>query len=82
MGANYPYRDLARSDAAAGRSPTSPGDLVDALDELLLHGTMSNEMRNSIVAAVSRACAAANTLKRARTAVYLVPTSSQYQVER
>ena len=38
-------------------------------------------MRSSIVGAVN-AVAATNTLKRARTAVYLVATSSQYQVER
>jgi hypothetical protein len=38
-------------------------------------------MRDSIIQAVS-AVPAANTLKRARTALYLVATSSQYQVER
>ena len=38
-------------------------------------------MRDSIVGAVT-AVAASNPLKRARTAVYLVATSSQYQVER
>lgn len=59
----------------------TPGALVDALDTLLLHGTMPAEMRQSIVTAVS-AVAPANALKRVRTAVYLVATSSQYQVER
>ena len=48
---------------------------------LLLHGTMSAEMREIIRRAVA-AVAASNSLKRARTAVYLVATSSQYQVER
>jgi hypothetical protein len=38
-------------------------------------------MRTSIVNAV-QAVAASNTVKRARTAIYLVLTSSQYQVER
>jgi hypothetical protein len=59
----------------------NPAALVDALNTLLLHGTMSNEMRTSIITAVN-AVAASNSLKRARTAVYLVLTSSQYQVEK
>ena len=59
----------------------NPPALVDSLNVLLLHGTMSSEMRSSIIGAVN-AVAATNTLKRARTAVYLVATSSQYQVER
>jgi uncharacterized protein (DUF1800 family) len=58
-----------------------PMKLVDTLDDLLLHGTMSQAMRDSIVGAVT-AVAPANPLKRARTAVYLVLTSSQYQVVR
>jgi uncharacterized protein (DUF1800 family) len=59
----------------------SPTDLVDALDDLLLHGSMSIEMHDSIVQAVT-AVSSANLLKRARTAVYLILSSSQYQVER
>jgi hypothetical protein len=60
---------------------SNPTALVDSLNVLLLHGTMSSAMRGSIVGAVN-AVTATNTLKRARTAVYLVATSSQYQVER
>lgn len=60
---------------------SNPTQLVNKLDELMMHGTMSAEMRNSIVSAVS-AVAESNSLKRARTAVYLVATSSQYQVEK
>ncbi len=80
---NYPFwpsgtaLDLAPLQALA----TDPPALVDALDMLLLHGTMSSEMRTGIIGAVN-AVAASNTLKRARTAVYLVTTSSQYQVQR
>jgi uncharacterized protein (DUF1800 family) len=59
----------------------NPAQLVDALNALLMHGAMSPDMRQSIIEAVS-AVAATNPLKRARTAVYLVATSSQYQVER
>src|SRR6185295_17511517 len=69
--------DLAAMQALAG----DPAKLVDALNALLMHGAMSPEMRGSVVGAVS-AVAASNPLKRARTAVYLVASSSQYQVER
>jgi uncharacterized protein (DUF1800 family) len=69
--------DLSAMQALAA----NPAQLVDALNTLLMHGTMSAEMRQSIINAVS-AVAATNALKRARTAVYLVATSSQYQVER
>lgn len=69
--------DLSGLQALASNPPA----LVDALDTLLLHDTMSDGMRSSIIGAVN-AVAASNTLKRARTAVYLVATSSQYQVER
>jgi uncharacterized protein (DUF1800 family) len=80
VGANAPAGtslDLAPLQALAG----NPGTLVDTLNGLLLHGTMSNEMRTSVVNAVT-AVAASNPLKRARTALYLVASSSQYQVER
>lgn len=69
--------DLAPLQALAN----DPNALVDTLNDRVLHGTMSSDMRSAIVRAVS-AVAAANTLKRARTALYLVLTSSQYQVER
>jgi uncharacterized protein (DUF1800 family) len=59
----------------------TPGALVDSLNDLLLHGTMSTEMHDRIVGAVG-AVASSNAIKRVRTAVYLVLTSSQYQVER
>jgi hypothetical protein len=58
-----------------------PERLVAALDDLLMHGSMSSAMRASIVGAVT-AVPKTNALKRARTAVYLVATSSQYQVQR
>ena len=69
--------DLAPWLSLAG----APSDLVAALDELLLHQTMSPAMRDSIVAAVT-AVAPSNPLKRVRTGIYLVLTSSQYQVEK
>jgi uncharacterized protein (DUF1800 family) len=59
----------------------NPIELVEALNTLLMHGSMSTAMRDSVLTAVA-AVPASNLLKRARTAVYLVATSSQYQVER
>jgi uncharacterized protein (DUF1800 family) len=60
---------------------SDPANLVDRLNRLMLHGTMSDEMKTSIIGAVS-AVAANQTLYRARQALYLVATSSQYQVQR
>ncbi len=60
---------------------SNPTNLVDRLNRLMMHGTMSLEMQNSIVTAVS-AVSSNNTLLRARQALYLVATSSQYQVQR
>ena len=60
---------------------SDPARLVDALNAQLLHGTMSGEMREIIRGAVA-AVPASNSLKRARTAAYLVATSSQYQIQR
>ncbi|HTY43232.1 MAG TPA: DUF1800 family protein [Thermoanaerobaculia bacterium] len=57
-------------------------NLVDKLNRLLLHGAMSDDMRTSIVGAVEAVTPSTDTLKRARQALYLVATSSQYQVQR
>jgi uncharacterized protein (DUF1800 family) len=64
---------------------TTPQQLVDALNARLMHGTMSPQMNASIVATVNsitNANATTQALQRAQTAIYLVATSSQYQVER
>ncbi|HWZ85620.1 MAG TPA: DUF1800 family protein [Thermoanaerobaculia bacterium] len=60
---------------------SSPANLVDRLNRLLLHGTMSDELRASIVTAVN-AVDAGDPLGRAEQALYLVGVASQYQVER
>lgn len=69
--------DLTGLQALAG----NPQSLVDELNRTMMHGTMSAQMQSSIVTAVN-AVSASNPLKRARTALYLVATSSQYQVEK
>lgn len=55
--------------------------LLDELNRVLLHGTMSSQVRSSITTAVNTV-PSSNPLQRARTAIYLVVTSSQYQVQR
>jgi uncharacterized protein (DUF1800 family) len=55
--------------------------LIDALDAQLLHGTMPEEMRTAVEAAVV-AVPASNRLLRAQTALYLIAGSSHYQVQR
>lgn len=64
---------------------TNPAQLVDALNSRLMHGTMSSAMRTNIintVTAITNANATTQALQRTQTAIYLVATSAQYQVER
>ena len=64
---------------------TNPGQLVDALNARLMHGTMSSSMRTNVVAAVTaitNANATTQAQQRTQTAIYLIATSAQYQVER
>jgi len=63
----------------------NPTNLVDALNARLMHGTMSPAMRTNIIAAVTaitNATPATQDRQRTQTAIYLVATSAQYQVER
>jgi hypothetical protein len=82
-GTAYPFNPSGTSlDFSAFQSLSGDPDLlVSNLNELMIVGPMSQEMRNSIITAV-RAVSSANSLKRVQTAVYLIATSSQYQVER
>jgi hypothetical protein len=72
--------NIADLEALAAADP-SGNLLLDDLDYRLLHGRMSPEMRAAILPAVL-AVSAADPLARARTAVYLVATSSQFQIQR
>lgn len=63
----------------------NPAQLVDALNARLMHGTMSQAMRTNIIAAVTaitNANATTQAQQRTQTAIYLIATSAQYQVER
>ena len=73
--------DLANLEAIAG----NPGDIADALNSIMFHGTMSAEMRTSLINAmnaINDATVSTRNQKRARVAVYLAATSSQYDIQR
>lgn len=55
--------------------------LVDELNTRMMHGQMSAAMKSTILPAVT-AVSAADPTTRTRTAIYLIATSSQYQVQR
>jgi hypothetical protein len=79
-GANAPTGtslDFSEMQTLAG----SPREMVLALNTLMMHGQMSNEMTDAVVTAVN-AVGASNALRRVQTAVYLIATSAQYQVAR
>jgi uncharacterized protein (DUF1800 family) len=77
LGATGTSLDLTGLQALAG----DPSAMVDKLDQLLLHRSMTAQMKSVIVAAVN-VIPASDTLSRARTAAYLVVTSSQFQIQR
>jgi hypothetical protein len=79
----YPFNPTGTSLDFSAFLPLAgdPASLVDALNTLMMSGEMSSDMRASIIAAV-QAVASSNSLKRVHTAVYLIASSNQYQVER
>ncbi len=68
------WQSLASSDASGAL-------LVNTINTEILHGSMSPQVRGHILTAV-QAVAPTDSLKRARTALYLVATSAQFQVQR
>ena len=66
---------------AASCTGVASCQLVDALNTSMMHGSMSSPMRTSIINVVT-AISSGDPAGRTRTAIYLVATSSQYQVER
>jgi uncharacterized protein (DUF1800 family) len=55
--------------------------MVAWLNTLFLHGTMSSDMQTSINTTLS-ALSSTDTTNQAKTAIYLVTSSSQYQIQR
>ncbi len=72
--------NLAEMQALAAADTTS-NRLLDTLNTRLMHGTMTAQNKSTIMTAVN-AVAATDPLTRAKTAIYLIATSSQYQVQR
>jgi uncharacterized protein (DUF1800 family) len=71
------YADLSAIAAA----DTTSNQLLDHLNVRMMHGTMSAQMKSTIQTAVN-AVSSASPLTRAQTAVYLIATSSQFQVQK
>ncbi len=69
---------------ALATADTTGNQLMDELNLRMMHGTMSETMRNTILTVVTAvpATTTENFLSRVRQAVYLTATSSQYQVQR
>ena len=72
--------DLSAYAAIAGND-SNLGTMVDAMNLQLLHGTMIPAMRMAILNAVI-AVPSSDPLSRAKTAAYLIVSSSQYQIQR
>ncbi len=79
-GTRLDYRGL---QAIAIEDPTS-NKLLDHLNSKMMHSRMSPEMREQIRTAVNAVTATtdAHYMTRAQTAVYLIATSSQWQIQR
>lgn len=72
--------DLTEMQALATADPTG-NQLLDALNQRMMSGAMTAQMRSTILTAV-QAVSATTPLARAQQAIYLIATSSQYQVQR
>lgn len=76
-GTSFDFSDLQ----AISASDNTANALIDELDRRMLHSTMSAPMKQAIRTAVT-AINQTDTLGRVRQAIYLVATSSQFQVQR
>jgi uncharacterized protein (DUF1800 family) len=68
--------DLSATSPLGVIAASSPGQMVDTLGEMFMHGQMPSDMRNEIVSAIG----GLGTAQQVRVATYLVITSSQYKV--
>jgi uncharacterized protein (DUF1800 family) len=86
---NFVYDVLFTTDAGRmtiNLSPwegaaANPAQLVDQLDELLLHDRLPTELRQKLIAALGE-IPASNSKLRVQTALYVLLSSMQYQVQR
>jgi hypothetical protein len=58
----------------------NPAQLVDALNQRLMHGTLSPIARQAVIDAVTSV--GNNNRERVRTAIFIIASSMQYQVQR
>jgi uncharacterized protein (DUF1800 family) len=58
----------------------NPAQLVDRLNEALMHNSMSTQMRQRVIDAVT--AVQNNNRMRVQTAIYIIASSMQYQVQR
>ena len=77
LGTSFSYADV---QALAAADP-SGNMMMDDLNNRMMHGAMSAQMRATILNAVLTV-PVSDPLQRAKRAVYLVATSTQYQVQR
>ncbi len=68
--------NLAATSPLGVLAASNPGQLVDMLGEIFMHGQMPSDMRNEIISAIG----GLGTAQQVRVATYLVITSSQYKV--
>ncbi len=72
--------DFSYLQTLSAGDPTG-GRLLDELDRRMMHSSMPAQMKDTIRTAVINV-SAGDSLGRARQAVYLIATSSQYQIQR
>ncbi len=68
--------DLSATSPLGVLASSSPGQMVDSLGTLFMHGQMPSDMRSEILSAIGGLSVA----QQVRVATYLVITSSQYKV--
>ncbi len=68
--------DLSATSQLGVIAASSPGQMVDTLGEMFMHGQMPSDMRNEIMSAIG----GLGTAQQVRVATFLVITSSQYKV--
>jgi len=76
---NRPFGTWIDENVLGTLGANDPQPLVDALNSQMMHGSMSSDMNARIVAAIS---SIGDPLARAREAVYLIASSSEYNVGR
>jgi Protein of unknown function (DUF1800) len=83
---NYVYGSIGSGTTVSfsnyATEASNPSALLASLNTLMLHGSMSSDMQNSILTAMQTVPAGSKQgLQQAQAAIYLIGTSSQYQVQ-